>query len=145
MRFYIIFEGDYRFNLKILCDRFIKSKTQLGNILQLTSDIISIVESYNKYNVDYELTNLKYKNHRRFLAIKNNCHIILELGIESYFIIEGNKWYWRQTIEDIPEPGNIEFYDNTKDILSNIRRRNTINNIRNNRRNNRSDSLNWRM
>ena len=141
-----IFKDDYRYNLKILCDRFNMSKISLYNILPVPNVLIDLIESYTEYDVHEELTDLKYKNHLRFLSKINKCQIILTLGIQSNDISGTNNysWIWNQNIENIPsEPRNMGFIDRTDILLDYIIRNNRRGNSRSD--NSRSDRTNWRM
>jgi hypothetical protein len=104
-----IFKDNYRYNLKILCDRFNMSKISLYNILPVHNVLIDLIESYTEYDVNEELTDLKYKNHLRYLSKINKCQIILTLGIQSNDISGTNNYSWKQHIENIPS--NPEIWD----------------------------------
>ena len=139
-----IFKDDYRYNLKILCDRFNMSKISLYNILPVPKVLIDLIESYTEYDVHEELTDLKYKNHLRFLSKINKCQIILTLGIQSNNISGTNNYSWKQNIENIPSnPGNMGFIDKTDKLLDYIIRNNRSGNSRSS--NSRSGRTNWRM
>ena len=117
-----IFKDDYKYNLKILCDKFNMSKISLYNILPVPNVLIDLIESYTEYNVHEELTDFKYKNHLRYLSKINKCQIILTLGIQSDDISGTNNYSWNQNIENIPsQPGNMGFIDRTDILLDYIR------------------------